>query len=92
MDGWSGWLTATLADKNDGWMNEGRKGGGNGDRIDFLGFEDWTGLGGITSLRVFKIFKVALRKKLKTVSKKLHCTYEELVYTYKGGVSPNKYL
>ena len=46
MDGWSGWLTATAADKNDGWMNEGRKGGGNGDRTDFLGFEDWTGLGG----------------------------------------------
>ena len=51
MDGWNGWLTATLADKNDGWMNEGRKGGGNGDRIDFLGFEDWTGLGGITSFQ-----------------------------------------
>ena len=46
MDGWSGWLTATPADKN-----EGRKGGGNGDRIDFGGFEDWTGLGGITSFQ-----------------------------------------
>ena len=51
MDGWSGWLTATPADKNDGWMNEGRKGGGDGDRIDFVGFEDWTGLGGITSFQ-----------------------------------------
>ena len=46
MDGWNGWLTATPADKN-----EGRKGGGNGDRIDFVGFEDWTGLGGITSFQ-----------------------------------------
>ena len=44
MDGWNGWLTPD--DKN-----EGRKGGGNGDRIDFLGFEDWTGLGGITSFQ-----------------------------------------
>ena len=51
IDGWSGWLTATLADKNDGWMNEERKGRRNGDRIDFLGFEDWTGLGGITSFQ-----------------------------------------
>ena len=44
MDGWNGWLTPD--DKN-----EGRKGGGTGDRIDFGGFEDWTGLGGITSFQ-----------------------------------------
>ena len=44
MEGWNGWLTPE--DKN-----EGRKGGGNGDRIDFVGFEDWTGLGGITSFQ-----------------------------------------
>ena len=51
MDGWSGWLTPTPADKNDGCMNEGRKGGGNRDRIDFLGFEDCTGLGGKPSFQ-----------------------------------------
>ena len=49
MDGWNGWLTPD--DKNDGWMNEARQGGGNGDRTDFLGFEDWAGLGGITSFQ-----------------------------------------
>ena len=57
MDGWNGWLTPD--DKNDG-----RKGGGIGDRIGFGCLEDWTGLGGIRlSERVFKIFKMALRKK-----------------------------
>ena len=46
MDGWSGWLSETPADRI-----EGRKGAGNGDRINFGGFEDWTGLGGITSFQ-----------------------------------------
>ena len=44
MEGWNGWLTPE--DKN-----EGRKGGGNRDGIDFGGFDDWTGLDGITSFQ-----------------------------------------
>ena len=39
MEGWNGWLTPE-------GKNEGRKGRGNRDRIDFLGFDECTGLGG----------------------------------------------